>query len=144
MFKRIQSWTNTLARRTFGQHAKRKSSRLSMRGLRMEPLERRELLAVTINQATTQPNVAGSGPVRFAVAFSEPVSDFTAADVSLTGSTTPGTLVTRVFGSGTTYEVTVSGMTGPGTIVAIIPAGVAHDAAGNGNPASTSTDNRIG
>src|SRR4029450_12784121 len=37
----------------------------------------------------------------------------------------------------------VSGMTGDGTIVASIAAGVAHDTAGNGNSASTSTDNTV-
>jgi hypothetical protein len=34
-------------------------------------------------------------------------------------------------------------MTGNGTVIASIPAGVAVDAAGNGNSISTSTDNTV-
>lgn len=50
MFKRIRSWTSNLAHRTFGLQAKRKSGgRLSMRGLHLEPLERRELLTVSLS-----------------------------------------------------------------------------------------------
>jgi hypothetical protein len=48
-----------------------------------------------------------------------------------------------VTGSGTTYNVAVSGMTTGGTVIASIAATVAHDAAGNGNTASTSTDNTV-
>ena len=48
-----------------------------------------------------------------------------------------------VTGSGTTYNVAVSGMTGDGTVIVSIPAGVALDAGGNLNTASTSTDNMV-
>ena len=51
--------------------------------------------------------------------------------------------MTVVTGSGTTYNVAVSGMTGSGTVTATIAAGKAHDAAGNANSASTSTDNTV-
>ncbi len=74
--------------------------------------------------------------------FSEAVSDFATGDVSFSG-TAPGTLVGTVTGSGTTYNVAVSGMTGSGTVMASIAAGKAHDAAGNANTASTSTDNTV-
>src|SRR5205823_1541780 len=37
----------------------------------------------------------------------------------------------------------VSGMTSNGTVIATLAAGVAHDAAGNANTASTSTDNTV-
>ena len=46
-------------------------------------------------------------------------------------------------GSGTTYNVAVSGMTGSGTVIATVAAGVAHDAVGNPNYASTTTDNTV-
>jgi len=39
--------------------------------------------------------------------------------------------------------VAVSGLTTGGTVIATIPAGGATDAAGNGNTASTSTDNTV-
>jgi hypothetical protein len=45
-------------------------------------------------------------------------------------------------GSGTTYNVAVTGMTGSGTVIAPLPP-IATDAAGNGNAASTSTDNTV-
>ena len=45
--------------------------------------------------------------------------------------------------SGTTYTVSVSGMTQDGTVIASVTAGKAHDAAGNANLASTSTDNTV-
>jgi len=48
-----------------------------------------------------------------------------------------------VTGSGTTYDVAVSGMTKNGTVIASIAANAAVDAAGNGNTASTSTDNTV-
>ena len=41
------------------------------------------------------------------------------------------------------YNVAVSGMTGDGKVIASIAKGVAHDAAGNPNLASTSTDNSV-
>ncbi len=102
-------------------------------------------LEVTIDQAAGQADPARSGPVRFTVVFSDPVTDFTRSDVVLSG-TAPGSLLAGVQPVGTdhtTYEVSVSGMSGPGTVIATIPAGVAHDAAGHANAASTSTDNSI-
>src|SRR5439155_1886546 len=48
-----------------------------------------------------------------------------------------------VSGSGSSYTAAVSGMTTSGTVVATLAAGVATDAAGNGNTASTSTDNTV-
>jgi len=48
-----------------------------------------------------------------------------------------------VSGGPSTYTVAVSGMTTAGTVIASIAAGVANDAAGNLNTASTSTDNSV-
>ncbi len=98
--------------------------------------------AVTINQATGQADPTRTSPINFTVIFSEAVSDFATGDVSFSG-TAPGTLVGTVSGSGTTYNVAVSGMTGSGTVLASIAVGKAHDAAGNPNTASTSTDNTV-
>ena len=96
---------------------------------------------VTINQASGQDDPAYGSPIHFTVAFSEAVADFATGDVSLGGTAGANTAV--VTGSGTTYDVAVSGMTGSGTVIASIAAGVAHDGAGNGNAASTSTDNTV-
>jgi hypothetical protein len=96
---------------------------------------------VTINQASGQADPTDRVPINFAVVFSEPVTGFTSADVTLSGMV--GATTALVSGSGTTYNVAVSGITSPGTVTASIPAGVVTDAAGNGNVASTSTDNTV-
>ncbi|PQV64994.1 Protein of unknown function (DUF3494), partial [Abditibacterium utsteinense] len=99
-------------------------------------------LNVTIDQAGSQIDPTNVAPIRFSVVFSSAVNDFTAGDVTLSG-TAPGTLTSTVTGSGTTYEVAVSGMTGSGTVIANLASGVAQDANGNLNTASTSTDNTV-
>ena len=97
---------------------------------------------MTINQAAGQADPTNTSPINFTVVFSEPVTGFTDADVTLTG-TAGATGTVTVLGSGTTYNVAVSGMTGDGTVIATVPAGGATDAAGNTNTASTSTDNTV-
>jgi CSLREA domain-containing protein len=98
--------------------------------------------SVTINQASGQADPTDSLPINFTVVFSESVADFDATGVTLTGSAASTATVT-VTGSGTTYNVAVSGMTTSGTITASIAAEKAHDGAGNGNIASTSSDNTV-
>ena len=61
----------------------------------------------------------------------------------MTLSGTAGATTAVVTGSGTTYNVAVSGMTASGTVTATVAAGVADDAAGNPNLASTSSDNTV-
>ena len=99
--------------------------------------------SVTINQAAGQIDPINTSPIVFTAVFSAPVTGFTGADVALTDSTAPGTLVATVTGSGTTYGVSISGMTAPGNIVVSIPAGAAIDAANNPSQASTSVDNTV-
>ncbi len=93
-------------------------------------------LSVSVNNAAGQANPTSVSPINFLVQFNEPVTDFTASDVDFSGSTTPGTLVGTVTGSGTTYNLAVTGMTGSGTVTASIIAGTVHDEVGNANPAS--------
>jgi hypothetical protein len=97
---------------------------------------------VTINQAAGQADPTNQSPINFTVVFSEPVADFAAEDVTLGGAGAAGATA-AVTGSGTTYNVAVSGMTTTGPVSASLAANVAHDAAGNGNDASTSTDNTV-
>jgi hypothetical protein len=97
--------------------------------------------SVTINQASGQADPTNSSPINFTVVFSESVSGFTGADVTLSG--TAGATTALVTGSGTTYTVAVSGMANDGTVIASVGANGASDAAGNGNTASTSTDNTV-
>ncbi len=104
---------------------------------------------VTINQAFGQADPTAGWPIYFTVVFSEPVSDFATGDVTITGTAGAGEGI--VTGSGTTYTVEVpepvrialAGVKFSGTVVANIAAGVAHDAVGNPNDASTSTDNTV-
>lgn len=96
---------------------------------------------VTVNQASGQSDPTSSSPINFTVVFSEAVTGFASGDVTLGG--TAGATGKSVTGSGTTYTVAVSGMTQNGTVTATIPAGVAQDAAGNGNLSSTSSDNTV-
>ncbi len=94
---------------------------------------------VTINQSLSQPDPTTWSPISFTVAFSKPVTAFTADDVVISG-TAAGTKVATVTGSGTDYSVSVSGMTSSGSVIASIPSGIAKDAVGNLNLASTSVD----
>src|SRR5438046_1809455 len=98
--------------------------------------------SVTINQAAGQGEPTGSSPINVPAVFSEPVSGFSGAGVTISG-TAGGTRTVTVTGGPSTYTVAVSGMTTDGTVIASIPAGVAQDAAGNLNTASTSTDNSV-
>ena len=98
--------------------------------------------SVTINQGTLQADPTHTSPIDFTVEFNEPVTDFTADGVTISG-TAPGTKVATVTGSGSSYHVAVTGMTGTGTVIASVVSGTAHDAAGNANTASTSTDHTV-
>jgi hypothetical protein len=97
--------------------------------------------SVTINQAVAQLDPTNTSPINFTVTFSEVVTDFVIGDMTLGG--TAGATTATVTGGPITYNVAVTGMTTSGTVIATIAAGVAHDAAGNPNIASTSTDNTV-
>jgi N,N-dimethylformamidase beta subunit-like protein len=98
---------------------------------------------VTINQAASQADPTSASPINFTVVFSEAVSGFTGTDVTISGTAGGSPKTVTVSGGPSTYNVAVSGMTTAGTVIAMIGAGVATDAAGNGNTASTSTDNSV-
>ncbi len=106
-------------------------------------------LTVTAEQAATQTDPTNVGPILFTVTFNKPInaSTFTAADVVLSASTTPGLLSASIAelapNNGTTFEVSVSGMSGSGDVIASIAANSVQDPAGNNNAASTSTDNTV-
>ncbi len=97
---------------------------------------------VTINQASTQADPTNQSQIHFTVVFNVPVTGFTGADVNLSG-TAPGARVVDVTGSGTTYDVVIGGMTASGTVTVAIPAGVAYNADGIENKASTGTDRTV-
>jgi hypothetical protein len=97
---------------------------------------------VTVDQAAGQSDPTSTSPIVYTATFSEPVSGFTAADVSI-GGTAGGALAAIVTGGPTAYTVSVSGMTTTGTVTVSVPAGAAIDAASNPSTGSTSTDNSV-
>jgi CSLREA domain-containing protein len=99
--------------------------------------------AVTIEQRSDQADPATSEPIHFTVVFTEPVADFGGSDITFSGTAAPNATATVTQTSpndGTTYNVAVSGMTANGLLTTSINVDKAHDAAGNGNTASTSSD----
>jgi hypothetical protein len=98
--------------------------------------------AVTINQAAGQADPTSISPINFTAIFSESVSGFSGAGVTISGSA-GGTKTVTVSGGPSTYNVAVSGMSTAGTVIASLAAGVAQDAVGIPNTASTSTDNSV-
>ena len=100
---------------------------------------------VTINQAAGQSDPANTSPVNFTAVFNAPITGFTASDVTLGGTAgaTTATITELTPNDGTTFNIAVSGMTTSGTVTASLAANIATDAAGNGNLASTSTDNTV-
>jgi len=103
----------------------------------------RTLPNVTLNQAAAQADPATSSPVLFVASFSEPVTGFTGADVTLNGTVNLASASITVSGGPRDYTISVSGLAGNGTVIATMAAAVATDAAGNPNTASTSTDNSV-
>src|SRR5438046_7017613 len=65
---------------------------------------------VTIDQAAGQVDPTSSSPINFTAVFSKPVSGFTGAGVTISG-TAGGTKTATVSGGPTIYTVAVSGMT---------------------------------
>lgn len=101
---------------------------------------------VTINQGSAQADPTSTSPFRFAVHFSEVVTGFSDADVSLSGTAGAATVSVTGDSGGTTgqdYVVSVTGMTGPGTVIATVKDAAAKDAANNDSEPSTSTDNTV-
>src|SRR5436190_221461 len=98
--------------------------------------------AVTINQAAGQADPTNNSPINFTAVFSGPVSGFTGAGVTISG-TAGGTKTVTVSGGPSTYTVAVSGMTTDGTVIATIADRVGQRPAASHNTASTATDNSV-
>lgn len=94
-------------------------------------------LFVTIAIAQEQTNPGYGTQINWTVTFSESVSDFTAADVTIFG-TAAGTKTATVTGAGTTYNVKITGMTGDGSVWFRLGAGVVSNQYGGTNPQTDS------
>lgn len=99
--------------------------------------------SVTVEQAAAQDDPAGTEPIVFEAVFSEEVTGFTDADVTLSG-TAGATTADVSTADNITFTIEVSGMTSDGTVICSIGAAVCTSVA-NGTPnlASTSTDNTV-
>ena len=75
-----------------------------------------------------------SAPFEVSITFTEPVTGFEVADISLTG--TAAATVTNFTGSGSTYTVEITPTT-EGTVIIQVPESVVQDATTNANRAST-------
>ncbi|MEV0788881.1 hypothetical protein [Kribbella sp. NPDC050459] len=95
--------------------------------------------SVTVNQAAGQTDPTAVAPINFTAVFSDSVADFTSSDVTVS----PSSATVTVTGSGTTYNLAVTGLPGSSAVTVSIAANAAHDPAGAGNTASTSTDNSV-
>ena len=99
--------------------------------------------SVTLNQASGQADPTSTNPVLFTADFSEAVTGFTGADVTLSGTANRSGATVTVNGGPSNYTISVAGLAGNGTLIVALGANVATDAAGNGNLAGTSTDNTV-
>ncbi|MDP9179844.1 MAG: Ig-like domain-containing protein, partial [Gemmatimonadota bacterium] len=100
--------------------------------------------SVSVNQAIGQTDPTSTQPINFTAVFSELVTGLQPSDISLAGSTANvSSANVSVTGFGNVYTVSVSGVTSSGQVRVSIPAGSAQDGVGNGNLASTSTDNSV-
>jgi hypothetical protein len=99
---------------------------------------------VTVNQATGQADPTGTTPINFTVVFSEAivVSTFTTADITSAGSVTWN--ITNPSGDRRNFTLTATAISQTSLVLTpTITAGRVTDDAGNGNQASTSTDNSV-
>jgi hypothetical protein len=88
-------------------------------------------VAPTVSMTSAAPNPTNTSPIPVTVQFSETVTGFTASDI-VAGNGTVG----NFSGSGANYSFNLT-PSGQGLVTADIAAGVATDAAGNGNTAAT-------
>ncbi|MBN1496268.1 MAG: hypothetical protein JXA07_05830 [Spirochaetes bacterium] len=101
--------------------------------------------AVTINQASVQPDPANAFPIAFTVVFGQAVDPATFTDADITDSGTAGGTTWTITDSGdhTNFLLTADTAGVPGTVEPSIAAGAVTDPAGNANADSTSTDNTV-
>ncbi len=81
----------------------------------------------TVSISSSTPNPTNTSPIPVTITFSETITDFTKAGITV-GNGSAGNFA----GSGKTYTADIT-PTGDGLVTIDAAAGVAHDAAGNGN-----------
>lgn len=100
-------------------------------------------LTVSVDQAVTQADPTHINSIKFTAVFNKAVADFDSSRVTVGGTALGGTATVVNSGDNKTYTITVAGLSTDGTVTALVSAGLSHDAVGNANTASTSTDNTV-
>jgi hypothetical protein len=90
-----------------------------------------DTVSPTTTLFSTTTNATNASPIPVTITFSESVTGFDAGDITVTNAT-KGTLS----GSGASYSIDIT-PSGQGAVTVNVAAGVATDAAGNGNTAAT-------
>ncbi len=102
---------------------------------------------VTLNQAITQADVTAIEPIIYKATFSEPTSDFTANDITISGTATDNgttaTITSLAPNDGTTYEISITDLAQNGFVILNIDSLTAHNSTNHTNYHSTSTDNIV-
>jgi hypothetical protein len=101
---------------------------------------------VTVNRASGQAESATTLPIKYAVVFSEPISasTFTPSDITSSGTATGITwTITNPSEDRRNFTASATAVTVPGTLLPSISVNRVTDVAGNGNLASTSTNNLV-
>jgi len=104
--------------------------------------------AVTVNQASAQPDPTAVSPILFEVVFAEAIdpASFVSTDVNSSSSSASGVTVNSITeiapNDGTTFQVSMNA-TGTGSVIISLDAGVVNSTASGTNLASTSTDKTV-
>jgi hypothetical protein len=85
----------------------------------------------TVNISSTTGNLTNASPIPVTITFNETVTGFDEGDITVANGTIVG-----FGGNGTTYTADIT-PSGQGTVTVDIAAGIAQDAAGNGNTIAT-------
>ncbi len=94
---------------------------------------------VTISPASGQAVPAASSPINFTVTFTQIVTGFTSAGVTLSGTASATTTTVTDSGDHMNYSVGVTGMANNGTVILSVDAGAAHNSYGDPNAPSSYT-----
>jgi len=100
---------------------------------------------VTINRASTQPDLTATLPIVYDVVFSEmiDIASFTTDDITQTGSATVSEWTIVNSGDNKKFTLSATAVSVSGTIAPILNAGKVHDLVGNDNLISTGANKLV-
>ena len=99
---------------------------------------------LSLTRAIDQSDPTVTEPIRFALAFTQPVYGFGSGDVTVSGPAGTGSSVTVIGNEGDTdYLIEISNTTGEGLVEVTVAAGAVTDLAGNLNPLGNGPENTV-